>query len=307
MQSTLQEMGQHIMTRLEIARDVIAGDVRYHSVCILKNNKQTYNRENRETEFDLFETLKGEIECRTSRGQAVLLSECWQRFHNLCDDNSVPVPLYFKTRPSLFKTKLLKMLPNVNIIPKQDSDFEDDIIVPSSYSVVDVCDLLTNEGFEDLNLPAYNENEMIHMVHVALYLRSLILNQEENKRAELTEETSYACIPEALHIFMSLMYGGSDILDESLDTDDSPDDSFKKATRLRRSILNISQDIVYGVSKGKTIPPKQYSLGLAVHQISGRKKNLSIYSTLQDKLSHTSNAYKLIQLCVKKFFLKWTR
>ena len=59
------------------------------------------------------------------------------------------------------------MLPNVNIIPKQDSDFEDDIIVPSSYSVVDVCDLLTNEGFEDLKLPAYNENEMIHMVHVA--------------------------------------------------------------------------------------------------------------------------------------------
>ena len=71
---------------------------------------------------------------------------------------------------------------------------------------------------------------------------------------------------------MSLMYGGSDILDESMETGDSPDDSFTKATRLRRSILNVSQDIVYGVSKGKIIPPKQYSLGLAVHQLSGRKK-----------------------------------
>ena len=36
----------------------------------------------------------------------------------------------------------------------------------------------------------------------------------------------------------------------------------------------MAQDLTYAVSNGKVIPPKQYSLGLAVHQISGRNKRL---------------------------------
>ena len=76
-----------------------------------------------------------------------------------------------------------------------------------------------------------------------------------------------------MYVFLALIYGGSDILDADID-EDIPIDEYKKAAKLRKRILDVSQDITYGVSSGKNIPPKQYILGLATHQISGRSKKL---------------------------------
>ena len=76
-----------------------------------------------------------------------------------------------------------------------------------------------------------------------------------------------------MYVFLALIYGGSDILDADID-EDVPIDEYKKAAKLRKRILDVSQDITYGVSSGKNIPPKQYILGLATHQISGRSKKL---------------------------------
>ena len=94
-----------------------------------------------------------------------------------------------------------------------------------------------------------------------------------NEKAELTEENAFNSVHEALYVFLALIYGGSDILDADID-EDVPIDEYKKAAKLRKRILDVSQDITYGVSSGKIIPPKQYAFGLATHQISGRSKKL---------------------------------
>ena len=91
--------------------------------------------------------------------------------------------------------KIIQLLLSITVILCQSTDLKDDLIISSS------CD-------EELKLPAYNQNEMGHMVHVALYLRKLILEHPLNEKAELTEETAYESVPEALYVFLALMYGG---------------------------------------------------------------------------------------------------
>ena len=77
------------------------------------------------------------------------------------------------------------MLPDVTIIPRQGTNFEDDVIISSSLSLVVVSDLLNNDSDEepDLKLPANNQQEMLQMVHVALYLQKLILEHDPNEEA----------------------------------------------------------------------------------------------------------------------------
>ncbi|XP_068200369.1 uncharacterized protein [Palaemon carinicauda] len=268
-----------LMARLESARDAIAGDVLYHSLCLRNRARVTVCSEessiSQASHNAIFNQLKLEIQWRTCRGQAVLVSECWSRFQDLCNEQSLVVPYYYESRRAFFKYKLTKLLPDITIIPRQGTELEDDLLISSSLSQVDVCEILNTGSIDEhaLKLPAYNENEMVQMVHVALYLRNLILQHTPNKKAELTEENAYASVPEGLYVFMAIMYGGSEILDVD-DGDDTREVEQKNADKLRKGILDICQDLTYGVSNGKIIPPKQYSLGLAAHQISGRNKRL---------------------------------
>ena len=50
-------------------------------------------------------------------------------------------------------------------------------------------------------LPAYNNNEMLQITHVALYLRGLVLKQKHNTSADINEETSYAAVFEEFYVF----------------------------------------------------------------------------------------------------------
>ena len=165
---------------------------------------------NRSSHDIVFRQLKREIQWRISRGQAVLVSECWVRFKDLCEEHSLSVPYYFESRRAFFRYKLTQLLPNISVIPRQGTDLGDDLIISSSLSLPDVCDILTENSKEshDLKLPAYNENEMMQMVHVALYLRRHILQHPLNTKAELTEE---------LYVFIALMYGGSDVLESGIE------------------------------------------------------------------------------------------
>ena len=130
---------------------------------------------------------------------------------------------------------------------------------------------------------------MVLTPHVALYLRNLILQHTPSKKAELTEENTYASLPEALSLWRSHVRG-SEILDVD-DGDDNPEVEYKKADKQRKWMLDICQDLTYGVSHGNIIPPKEYSLGLAAHQISRRNKACqSSPQCMTDYISFTNSA-----------------
>ena len=108
--------------------------------------------------------LTKEIQYRTCRGQALLLSECWSRFQDLCEKQSVSVPSYYKSRRAFFKYKIIQALPEITIIPRQSIDLEDDIIIiSSSLSMVDVFALLKDDSSnEELKVPAYSYDPECH-------------------------------------------------------------------------------------------------------------------------------------------------
>ena len=73
-------------------------------------------------------------------------------------------------------------------------------------------------------------------------------------------------IPESLFLFLSLLFGGIDILEGSMENPLEDSDA-------KRAICSIAQDIIYGVSNHKKLTPKHIGLGLALHQAT-RSENL---------------------------------
>ena len=198
-QANLHEMSHYdfeLMTRLECQ------GVKYHSDCYLKKLTLLDKKQSTDDVHGLekvMHDLKNEIEYRTCRGQAVLVSDCWARFRNLCIHHGVSIPSYFEQHCRFFKYKIVSIVPNVAIIPQKNIEFEDDLIISSSVSMEEARHLVDDDdkAFQSI-LPAYNDNEMLQMTHVALYLRGLVLQQKHNTSADLSEETAYASVPEAL-------------------------------------------------------------------------------------------------------------
>ena len=95
-QANLHEMSHYdfeLMTRLECQ------GVKYHSDCYLKKLTLLDKKQSTDDVHGLekvMHDLKNEIEYRTCRGQAVLVSDCWARFRNLCIHHGVSIPSYFE-------------------------------------------------------------------------------------------------------------------------------------------------------------------------------------------------------------------
>ena len=179
-------------------------------------------------------------------------------------------------RRRFFANKLCELIPDLILVPKQDRD--DYILISSNISAENIAQYRGEDESEgELKIPSYNNNEMLHIVHVALYLHKLSLDHKRNKTATLNEETAFAAVPEDLYMFMALYYAGSDALDyddtiqDEIDEDDDP-----KAAKIRLMTFDSCQDLVFSVTGGKNIPPKQYSLGLTISNLSRTKLLLNL-------------------------------
>ena len=131
---TLSSRDPLLMVRLQNAFDPIAADILYHPMCLLRRQSASDDTDqvpvNQVSGHDIVYTkLKHEIISRTSRGQAVLVSECWERFSDMCWEHSLPVPYYYKVRRKFFLNKIIELVPHVIVIPRQSADVEDDLII----------------------------------------------------------------------------------------------------------------------------------------------------------------------------------
>ena len=278
------EQNIEVRVRLQSAFDAIAGDVKYHPPCV-------YLKKSKDDEVDVddcpinlnsvFSRLSSEVNARLCRGHIVLISVCYDRFQKLCEEYKVSIPPYLRTK-HFFKYKLSDFLPDIAVIPHKENDGDDDLLISSKLTLSEVSKILDEEqsATQDFKMPVYNENRCLELVHTALRLRENILSHAPNTCATLNEETAYESINEELYVFMAVLHGGSGVLevdDETEDEGDVQDEdeaAYDKASKLRRTLLDACMDLTYSVSNGKIIPPKQYSLSLAVHQMAGRNKAL---------------------------------
>ena len=216
--------------------------------------------------------LRKEVRLQTCRGQALLLSDVWERYQDLCKEESIAIPYYFLTRRAFFKEHLCKGVKDIMIVPKKSSALDDDILISSNLSQSDISKIMDDKSCdeEEFKIPSYQSSQMHQMVHLALHLKGLIQSHPINNKAELTEANAFAAVPEALYIFIALLKGGDSILDVDIDQD-VDEQEYEAAWALRRSILNICQDLVFLVTDQKNIPPKQYSLGLTIQGYRSKK------------------------------------
>ncbi len=162
-----------------------------------------------------------------------------------------------------FKDELPSRLSQcIEIIPRKDSNIlDDDVIIPCKFPVMDKAKLVSVEMDEEelLSLPSYNEDEMLSLVHVALQLRGDMVKQPKNNNSKLNDENCMAYVPESVYMFLTLLLGEQDLLDGF-------DHNEPVAISRKRNVLSVGQDLLYAVSNGTNIPPKQYNMAMTVHQ-----------------------------------------
>ena len=81
-------------------------------------------------------------------------------------------------------------------------------------------------------MPTYqpNNSEFHSIVHAALQIRKDLTNTPGHKGLKVSKDGAKKVIPESLHLFSSIVFGGQGVLDEILvgesdDEDDNEDDS----------------------------------------------------------------------------------
>lgn len=118
------------------------------------------------------------------------------------------------------------------------------------------------------------------LVHVALKLRADIMAHPGHQGFNVSEEDAAQSIPDALYMFLKLLYEGQSVLDSE------PDEDEDNVTKTR--ILSVGQDLVYGVSKGKKLTPKHIGLGSTLHQATRSKQLVQLFHSAGHTVSYQS-------------------
>jgi len=105
------------------------------------------------------------------------------------------------------------------------------ILVPTKLCHIPVSKLLVNaeEETEDeeLAMPVYKpdsgEDDFLTLLHVALQLRSDLLDQPVYKGLSIDEDDVLSCVPKKVYMFLQLLLGGQTILEPQNADEDGND------------------------------------------------------------------------------------
>ena len=106
------------------------------------------------------------------------------------------------------------------------------------------------------------------MVHVAIKIRTDLKDTQGHSEQWhcLDQEHVEKIIPDSLFLLLSLLFGGTAVLEGT-------EEQTSESNELKRTVCNVAQDIIYGVSNHKKLTPKHIGPGLALHQAT-RSENL---------------------------------
>ncbi len=104
---------------------------------------------------------------------------------------------------------------------------------------------------------------------MALKLRGDILHHKKYEGLKVCPEQALACIPDSLYMFLRVLLGGDEVLNEDLH------DEGGKDGKAHDHILNIAQDCVYAV--GGSWTPKHIGIALTLHQATRSKELVNLF------------------------------
>jgi hypothetical protein len=256
--------------RLTRVNDLIAVEGKYHNKCLnaFKYGTQKTKKESETIDLAMI-VLVQELGYAASKNQILQLSDVWERYcslHVVAQTNGY-IPQSFISRRTTFKEYLQNRLSDEYqfVRPLHRSIVErETLLIPHAYSQHVLGELHYQgatplEEDEGLTMPNYDpkDNFFLQLVHVAPKIRGDLIGMDGHVGLSGSEDDAINCVPDSLFTFLNLVYGGQDILNQ----DGNPEDS-KSTTQTK--ILSVCQDIVYGVSEGRTwTPGKRINISLS--------------------------------------------
>ena len=124
-------------------------------------------------------------------------------------------------------------------------------------------ELIADESVEVVPL---QNNMLLDLVHTAMRIRNDLEKMPGHNAgwSGIDQEHVTRVIPDSLYLFLQILLGGTDALEQSSD-------------KMHKQSCNIAQDIVYSVSKGSKLTPKHIGLGLTLHQATRSEKLVDLF------------------------------
>ena len=93
----------------------------------------------------------------------------------------------------------------------------------------------------------------------------------------LNQERVEKIIPDSLFLLLSLIFGGTDILENSVEQTSESND-------IKPAVCSVAQGIICGVSNHKKLTPKHIGLGLALHQATRSEYLVQLFNAANNTI-----------------------
>lgn len=275
--------------RLAGVSDLIAAEACYHLSCWVTFERQCKpNTSTAESDGDTrdvcFDNLCVDIKAGLSCGHVYEMTEVWNRYEDICRDMGKQLPQKYLSRRSTFYERVQHLIgPKANYVrslsrssllmyPGDQSEF----IIAKSLSKYSQQETFSSDPeSSDTDDASGTITQGIHtsifmeMVHVALCIKHELSNTPGHDGAwrGIDQEHIDHVIPESLYMFLRLLFGGIDVVNDGINDDE----------QVKQKVCSISQDIVYAVSNGRKLTPKHIGLGLALHQATRSEAMVELF------------------------------
>ena len=259
---------------LSTVSDTPAADFLYHLNCYVcfKYYVEKSKKKEQNTDYALIYILE-ELEISATKGDLILLDDVWERYEDLANE--------YNTLSNSYKSKktfcicLKKKISHIYHFANKAHEMKT-IMFPIAHLNGGISKIIQqNENeIEESFIPKYqseDHEEFLALVHVALRLRSNILEKQGHKGISVTENAAINCIPDNLNLFLSILFGGQEILDIG------ENESFDRGNWTKNVMMCIAQDMIFGVSKGKKLTAKHIGLTSTLHQKTRSKELVNLF------------------------------
>ena len=182
-----------------------------------------------------------------------------------CSMQNVNIPQKYQSRKNSFYDCVKKALGEQASFARPINQQAHLLIYPSKKSQLALAQQLAttidDEG-SDIILALQN-NSLQQLVHTALHIRNELENTgHKSGWGGIDSQHVRPIIPESLYLFISILLGGTNMLDNEQTLID----------KLHNNICSTAQDIIYLASGKKKLTPKHIGLDLTLHQATRSEK-----------------------------------
>ena len=271
---------QSLRTQLACVNDLIAADGKHHSTCHVRFKRSTdkISKSALNASDVVLLWLCHELEQLASHADILELTDVWERYCTLANEADITIPSSFMSRRSTFKDKLAERVDGVyEVIVLHDQAHTEPrtVLIPTKFHHIPLSDMVKDDGVK-LTIPPFKhqtDDSFLAMVHVALRIRGDMLSHPKPDGIEISEDRAIDYVPDSLYMFLNLLLGGQQLLENKVNTDGD----YKHDSLRQTRILSIAQDLIYTASGDKIHTPKHIGMGSTLHQATCSKELVDMF------------------------------